>query len=134
MNLNSKINDIINFIFDKFGMTDDFPEKPKLHIHDNVFGTLTFTDYERKVVNSPLLQRLTQITQMGLANFVYPGAVHNRFSHSLGVSHISAKIYQKLMESNTGRSEADKKTDINTLKLAGLFHDIGHSFFCPLFF
>ncbi len=128
MNLNSKINDIINFIFDKFGMTEDFPEKPKLHIHDNVFGTLTFTDYERKVVNSPLLQRLTQITQMGLANFVYPGAVHNRFSHSLGVSHISAKIYRQLMESDTGRDKTNIKEDINTLKLAGLLHDIGH---CP---
>lgn len=93
MNFSKKIGNICKFIFKNYGIHEGFPKKDKLIIHDNVFGTLEFTEYERKIINSPFLQRLTQISQMGLANTVYPGAVHNRFSHSLGVSYIAEKIY-----------------------------------------
>jgi len=95
-------------------------------IHDNVFGTLEFKDFERKIINSPFLQRLTQIHQMGLAYYVYPGAVHNRFSHSLGVSHIAERIYRQLMKRESSRPKPQIERDVRTLKLSGLLHDIGH--------
>ncbi len=125
MSISKKIEDISEFIFKNYGIYENFPLKKKLLIHDNVFGTLTFTAYERKIINSPFLQRLTQITQMGLAYFVYPGAVHKRFSHSLGVSYISEKIYLQVIKSEK-RSKRKIQRDINTLKLTGLLHDIGH--------
>lgn len=125
MNFSKKIDNICEFIFKNYGIHEGFPKKDKLIIHDNVFGTLEFTEYERKIINSPFLQRLTQISQMGLANTVYPGAVHNRFSHSLGVSYIAEKIYIQVMKGEK-RSNAKRKIDINTVKLAGLMHDIGH--------
>ena len=125
MNFSKKIDNICEFIFKNYGIYEGFPKKDKLIIHDNVFGTLEFTEYERKIINSPFLQRLTQISQMGLANTVYPGAVHNRFSHSLGVSYIAEKIYIQVMKGEK-RSNAKRISDINTVKLAGLMHDIGH--------
>ena len=125
MNFSKKIDNICEFIFKNYGIYEGFPKKNNLIIHDNVFGTLEFTEYERKIINSPVLQRLTQISQMGLASTVYPGAVHNRFSHSLGVSYIAEKIYIQVMKGEK-RSKAKRKSDINTVKLAGLLHDIGH--------
>ena len=125
MNFSDKINDICKYIFNNYGMSEKFPNKENLIIHDNVFGTLEFSKHERKIINSPFMQRLTQIGQMGLANYVYPGAVHNRFSHSLGVSYIAEKIYNQVMKDEI-RNKFKRKQDINTLKLAGLVHDIGH--------
>ena len=126
MNLKEKITEIVDFIFEDFGIYKDFPEKKRLLIHDNVHGTLNFKDYERKIINSPFLQRLTQIRQMGLANFVYPGAIHTRFIHSLGVSYISSKIIESLFDSSPS------KEIINSLRLAGLLHDIGFGPFSHL--
>jgi len=120
MNIDQKIENLVDFIFSRFGIFEDFPRKERLLIHDNVYGTLRFTEFERKIINSPFLQRLTQIHQMGLAYYVYPGAVHNRFTHSLGVSYISDRIYKYLVQSNKNEEE------YNTLRLAGLLHDIGH--------
>jgi HD superfamily phosphohydrolase len=109
MSLSNKIDDIIEFIFNNFGIREKFPKKSKLLIHDNVFGTLKFTEFERKVINSPFLQRLTQIHQMGLAFFVYPGAVHKRFSHSLGVSYLSEKVYSNLIIPGINRDKKNIK-------------------------
>ena len=125
MNLGDKIDGIVDFIFDRFGKIKDFPVKSRLLIHDNVHGTLEFTSYERKIINSPFLQRLTQIHQLGLASLVYPGGVHNRFSHSLGVSHVSKRIL-KVLKNKVGLSDNEYDLYLNTLKLAGLLHDIGH--------
>jgi len=132
MDISDKIDDIARYICRNFGMHKDFLKDKELYIHDNVFGTLKFKNFERKVINSPFLQRLTKISQMGLANFVYPGAVHNRFAHSLGVSFIASKIYKEIMGPSDERSESQKEKDINTIKLAGLLHDIGHGPFSHL--
>lgn len=132
MDISARIDDIARYICRNYGMHKNFLNDKKLYIHDNVFGTLKFTNFERKIVNSPFLQRLTKINQMGLTNLVYPGAVHNRFSHSLGVSFLAGKIYKEIMGSSNERTEIQKKEDINTIKLAGLLHDIGHGPFSHL--
>lgn len=130
MNLKDKLEKICSFIFDKYG--NQIARPRKLYIHDNIFGTLQFKKFERKIINSPFLQRLTNITQMGLAKAVYPGAVHNRFSHSLAVSHISERIYKEIIIKEEDRFKKSGEEDINTLKLAGLLHDIAHGPFSHL--
>ncbi|MBD3213849.1 MAG: HD domain-containing protein [Candidatus Lokiarchaeota archaeon] len=124
MDINKKIDKIINHIFENYGFSETISDKPRLLIHDNIHGTLKFQGFERKLINSPIIQRLTHIKQMGLASYVYPGATHNRFTHSLGVSNLSKRIYENIKDNN--------QEDINTLRLAGLLHDIGHGPFSHL--
>ena len=54
-------------------------------IHDPVWGTMMFYPWELQIIDSPLLQRLRKINQVGLAVLTYPSAHHSRFEHTLGV-------------------------------------------------
>lgn len=91
-------------------------------LYDNLYG---FIDFERelfdKVVQDPFFLRLHNIKQMGLAFYVFPDAVHTRFSHSLGVYSIVNRVLQQ-------RKEHLKPNDIDLQKvlLSALLHDIGH--------
>ena len=52
-------------------------------IHDNIWGTNQFSWCELAVIDSPIMQRLKDIHQVGLASYVYPSARHTRFEHCL---------------------------------------------------
>lgn len=85
------------------------------------------------VMNSRAFQRLRRIRQMGLAEFVFPGATHSRFVHSLGSAHLMMKTIEHLRESRTGRDYLDStypgtSIPLSRLLLLGiLVHDIGHA-------
>ena len=55
--------------------------------NDPIWGTLVLQPHEVVVLDSPLLQRLRRIRQLGVAHLVYPSAQHTRLEHSLGVAH-----------------------------------------------
>ena len=58
--------------------------KPKI-INDPVFGFISIpNDFVYELIQHPYMQRLNRIRQLGLAAFVYPGAQHTRFHHSIG--------------------------------------------------
>lgn len=80
-------------------------------------GFVNFNDIETKVLDSRVVQRLRRIRQLAYANLLYPGAVHTRFDHSIGVFHIAGQLANKLIANRDDRS---------VLKLAALLHDIGH--------
>src|ERR1039458_4952885 len=54
-------------------------------INDALWGTISLTPVEVAILDSPLLQRLRSVRQLGVVHWVYPGAVHTRFEHTLGV-------------------------------------------------
>ena len=56
-----------------------------------------------------------------MAFLVYPGTLHTRFDHSIGVMHIAGRICDRL-------KQFDKITDAECkrIRLAALLHDIGH--------
>jgi HD superfamily phosphohydrolase len=54
-------------------------------IRDPVHNFIYFTEAEMKIVNTLVFQRLRYIRQLAFTNFVYPGAEHSRFAHSMGV-------------------------------------------------
>src|SRR4051812_29226806 len=56
-------------------------------INDALWGTISLSPIEVALLDSPLLQRLRTIRQLGVVHWVYPGAVHTRFEHTLGVLH-----------------------------------------------
>lgn len=84
-------------------------------IYDEVHGFIEAEDVFLDVINSSVFQRLRRIKQTSLANIVYPGANHTRFSHSLG----SFFIAKKLIDS----CGIDKEQEF---RFAALLHDVGY--------
>lgn len=99
-------------------------------IRDPIHGTIVIDEAERQVVDHPWVQRLRHIRQLGFVNLVYPGAVHDRFQHSLGVMHLAGDRFRRLREARpkalAGFAEADLDHAWRVARLAGLLHDVGH--------
>lgn len=74
------------------------------------------------IIEHPYFQRLRRISQMGLSNFVYPGAHHTRFEHALGAMHLMQKVVYVLRSKFIKISEEEEEA----LLIAILLHDIGH--------
>ncbi|XP_058752108.1 uncharacterized protein LOC131625242 [Vicia villosa] len=102
------------------------------HIHDNVHGNIFIDSLSLKFIDTEQFQRLRELKQLGFTHLVYPGAVHSRFEHSLGVYWIAGQSVEKL-NSYQGVELGIDKFDMQTVKLAGLLHDIGHGPFSHLF-
>ncbi|MEM4556859.1 MAG: HD domain-containing protein, partial [Sulfolobales archaeon] len=91
-------------------------------IYDEIYGYIPVSELELKVIETPTVQRLRRIKQLALAWYVYPGAVHTRFSHSLGVMHVIGIIANKFIDEGFM-----KKDDYELLRIAGILHDVGHT-------
>jgi len=59
-------------------------------VRDPVHGDVHLTALERWVIDRPEFQRLRNVAQLGLTVVAYPGALHNRFLHSIGTLHVGA--------------------------------------------
>jgi len=92
-------------------------------IYDEVHGYIELTDVERRIVDTPTFQRLRFIRQLASAWYVYPGATHTRFSHSLGTLYIMGKLAAKLYSMGYIYHE----DDVQLLRLVALLHDVGHT-------
>lgn len=92
-------------------------------VFDEVHGYIDLTEIELKIIDSPIFQRLRYIKQLATAWYVYPGATHTRFSHSLGTMYIMGLVATRLME----QGYIYDSDDIQLLRLAALLHDIGHT-------
>jgi HD superfamily phosphohydrolase len=90
-----------------------------------------FIDIFKKVIDTKVFQRLRRITQLGLASYVFPGATHTRFSHSLGVAYLARTVLVHLKETESPIEITPSK--FNSVVLAALLHDIGHGPFSHSF-
>lgn len=98
-------------------------------IKDPLYGYVEIEEWLMIYVDTPEFQRLRNIRQTGYAS-LYPGALHNRFVHSLGVYYLGNKAIRKFRENVEKNSEIS--SDIwrkweKTFRLACLLHDVGHS-------
>jgi len=91
-----------------------------IEIRDPIHGFIKFSSIETNVINTRAFQRLRRIRQLALASLVYPGALHTRFEHSLGVMHLAGRLYDQVM-----RHRSDSE-ELRAVRLAALLHDIGH--------
>lgn len=89
-------------------------------IRDPIYGFIIPSKKELKIIDTPLFQRLRRIKQLALAYLVYPGALHTRFDHSLGVYHVASKIADQLLP---GRENEENRAIV---RYAALLHDVGH--------
>jgi uncharacterized protein len=92
-------------------------------VNDPVYGFIRFPEPElMRIIDHPWFQRLRNIKQMGLAQLVYPGAVHTRFAHSLGACHLMGKALDELKAKGISPSNEE----CLAARLAALLHDVGH--------
>lgn len=96
---------------------------------DPLHGYISFDEDEQKIIEHPYFQRLRFIQQLGFVQYAYPGAVSNRFLHSLGVCHLAGRAFDSVFSHSKAQlplSDGKKKQFRKVLKLAALLHDIGH--------
>ena len=93
-------------------------------VHDGLWGTLQMKPTEICFMDTPLVQRLRQIHQMGFAYFTYPSTKHSRFEHTLGVMLQAEKLGKALIKLDG--EQRINEADIDKMRLAALFHDLGH--------
>lgn len=92
-------------------------------INDPVFGFINIpNDFLYDIIQHPYFQRLNRIKQLGLASFVYPGAQHTRFQHSLGAMHLMGEAITQLRQ--VGHDITNAESD--AVRASILLHDIGH--------
>lgn len=86
-------------------------------ILDNVHGFIDITNVEKQIIELQIFKRLQHIKQLSLVNWIFPGAEHTRYIHSLGVMHIADQMALHLGYDAEHRQ---------LVRLAGLLHDLGH--------
>lgn len=109
-------------------------------ISDPIYGYVYFNrEIEERIIHSFLVQRLRYIMQLQTAHLVYPGAVHTRFQHSLGVMHLAGLMAEDLLFKAIvlyGKELLENYNAhslIQATRLAGLLHDAGHACFSHAF-
>lgn len=93
-------------------------------INDPLYGFISIpNDLIYDIISHPYFQRLRRIKQLGMTDFVYPGALHTRFHHALGSMHLMNESLINLRLKGIEISDEE----YNAALIAILLHDIGHS-------
>ncbi|KAF9976363.1 SAM domain and HD [Actinomortierella ambigua] len=111
-----------------FGIYDGPFEK---YINDPIHGHILLDLDCLKCIDTPQFQRLRDLKQLGSAYYVFPGATHQRFEHSIGTSHLAGELVERFR--HTQPELEITPSDVKCVKLAGLCHDLGHGPFSHIF-
>lgn len=106
----------------------------KFEIRCPIYGFIELDEWERDIVNHWVFQRLRRIRQLGWTDYVYPGAMHTRFEHSLGVMHMATMLFDNLVARSEdqlldyvgNRKEGLQRSRV-LVRLTALLHDVGHA-------
>ena len=121
---------------------DLLPDKDELteEIRCPVHGFIRYSKNERRIMDHPVFQRLRYVRQLAMEYLVYPGAMHSRFEHSLGVMEMSTQVFDILLR----KHREEVKNDLQqvpelaedtiakarqVIRLVALLHDVGHPAF-----
>lgn len=102
-------------------------------VRDPIHGFIRFTEQERQIIDRTEFQRLRNVKQLATTYLVYPGAMHTRFEHSLGVMELATRAFDALCRKNSELIKQNFKSisltiseALAVLRMAALLHDIGH--------
>lgn len=103
-------------------MTENWSNKRKI-VNDPVYGFINIpSEIIYDIIEHRYFQRLRRIKQLGLTDYVYPGAVHTRFQHTLGAVHLLNSAINTLKSKGINITQEEE----DAVTLAILLHDIGH--------
>ncbi len=97
-----------------------------MEIRDPIHGPIPVTPAEAAIIDSPWLQRLRNIKQLGFSELTFPGAGHSRFLHSLGAMHLAGLAFDAALREADWLAGSERARLRQTLRLAALCHDLGH--------
>jgi HD superfamily phosphohydrolase len=119
---------------------------------DSVHKQIYLSNYAVLVIDTLIFQRMRDLSQVGLCQYIYPSAVHKRFIHSIGVYNIAKRMMHTIKKRSNPEHLSECLSNIEELKdsfdekeivmndriielagLAGLVHDLGHGSFSHLF-
>jgi len=98
-------------------------------MRDPVHGDVYLTHEELRVLDTPEMQRMRGIKQLGPAYLVFPGALHTRFDHSIGTVHVAQKMIEAInlsFQLDPARGIAIGEEEARVIRMAGLLHDVTH--------
>ncbi|MFZ4714763.1 MAG: HD domain-containing protein [Bacteriovoracaceae bacterium] len=96
-----------------------------MEVRDPVHGSIAIHDEEIPIIEHAFFQRLRNIKQLGFAEYIFPGATHTRYLHSIGVMYVSSQAFNKIFQNKISGADYDRLKA--TLRLGCLLHDIGHA-------
>ncbi|MFT3736449.1 MAG: HD domain-containing protein [Rhodocyclaceae bacterium] len=91
-------------------------------LRDPIHGDIELSPLETQLIDLPVMQRLRGVKQLGTAHLVYPGALHTRFDHSIGVCALSHRLIEGLRRAGCAVSMAQEAA----IGAAALLHDVTH--------
>uniref|UniRef100_A0ABI8AJ36 Deoxynucleoside triphosphate triphosphohydrolase SAMHD1 n=1 Tax=Felis catus TaxID=9685 RepID=A0ABI8AJ36_FELCA len=100
-------------------------------INDPIHGHIELHPLLIRIIDTPQFQRLRYIKQLGGSYYIFPGASHNRFEHSLGVGYLAGCLVRALREKQPELQISER--DVLCVQIAGLCHDLGHGPFSHMF-
>lgn len=98
-------------------------------LRDPVHGDVYLTHEELSVLDTPEMQRLRGVKQLGSTDLVYPGARHTRFEHSIGTVHMTQRMVEAVNlshELNPRDCLPVGEEEARVIRLAALVHDVTH--------
>ena len=107
-------------------------------LRDPVHGLIVFEKDDAlaqlawRLINTPEFQRLRRVKQLGVSEFVFPSAVHTRFTHSIGVFHTARELV-RIFEREADNNRPFNKRRADVAIVAALLHDLGHGPFSHTF-
>ena len=99
--------------------------------NDPIHQHIVLDDLTTRLIDTPQFQRLHSLRQLGTCDYVYRGATHTRFEHSVGVAYLAEKVINKIRRAQPDLAITD--VDVMCVKMAGLCHDLGHGPFSHVF-
>jgi len=107
-------------------------------LRDPVHGLIVFDETKIdmlawKLIDTPEFQRLRRIRQLGVSEFTFPGAVHTRFTHSIGVFHTARMLVEVVNREMKRIDQEPAPEKAQVALIAALLHDLGHGPFSHTF-
>jgi len=97
-----------------------------VEVRDPIHAGIGLDEAEAKAVGNPWVQRLRMIRAVGFSGLPFPGAIHTRFSHSLGVMHVAGQAFDAAYRNWDFEQPGARARFRAAVRLAALCHDLGH--------